>query len=60
MKRAYMMAMKDCGHPKCGIHIVPLDDDQEPICEMIVPRGDALDIIDQMKAILYAKAAQDD
>jgi len=46
--RAHSFQTYECGDPKCGPHFVALDANENPICEMVVPRSAVPPLVDYL------------
>ena len=58
--RSRAVAISFCNDPRCGVHILALDEDDEPICETVMSREMTLELIKLCKADLYEKATERD
>jgi hypothetical protein len=60
LRRARSFEVTECSDPKCGPHIVAMGEDDEPICEIVVPRSRTPDLIKVLQGILYGKVTEED
>ena len=51
--RAARQVSTFCNDPKCGLHIVPYDSDDKPICEIVTSLNQTWMIIGRSKAYIY-------
>jgi hypothetical protein len=56
-ERAYGFNIAFCGDPNCGLHIVPHNKDDKPICEIVMSYNQTLALIQSCQDGLYAKVA---
>lgn len=56
--RAYRFEAAFCRNPKCGLHVIPFDRDDKPLCEIVMSVDDTLTIIERGKEHLYDKATR--
>lgn len=49
-----------CRNPACGPHLVALDPHDEPICEIVVSRVQALQLVKTFQEMLYEKSVNSD
>ena len=48
-----------CNGAGCGPHIIALDENNEPICDIMIPLKGALPFVDELHQILHAAAERD-
>lgn len=58
VKHAYSFTLGTCDNPECGPHFTAEDRNGNPICEIIIPKSDTLELIQQLQAILYSKVTE--
>lgn len=58
VSRANGITIMSCDDPQCGPHIVALDANGEPICEIVVSQATARKMIEWLQTDLYAKAVR--
>jgi hypothetical protein len=56
--RAYGFKMAFCSDPECGLHIIPLRQDDTPICEIVMSTAQTLELIKFSQKYLYNKATR--
>ncbi|MCK1671048.1 hypothetical protein [Bradyrhizobium sp. 150] len=52
---AYTFQIYECGDPNCGPHFVAVDQDDEPICEIVIPLASTPSVIQALQEILLNK-----
>jgi hypothetical protein len=57
-KLAHGFQIAFCDDPGCGLHIVALNPDDSPICEIVMSPKQTLRVIEVCKGYLYEKAAK--
>lgn len=50
--------MFECADPKCGPHIVCLDQEGDPICEMVLSPRMTLALIEKLQTVVHGKPIQ--
>jgi len=56
--RAHSLTLSECGDPNCGVHIIANDEQERPICEIIISQEAMREHITIYQAILYKKATE--
>jgi hypothetical protein len=49
-----------CSEPNCGPHIIGIDANEKPMCEIVISRHAAVEFIMAMQDGLYGKAVERD
>lgn len=48
----------ECPDPKCGPHIVLMNDDGKPMCQVAIPVKHLLSVIEVLRGVLYSKVVE--
>ncbi len=57
-RRAHMIDICVCQDPQCGVHIIALDEDGEPIVEISQGIEATRSLMEALRGILYQKAVE--
>lgn len=60
IEQAGSFKLYSCGDRRCGVHLIPLTDEGEPICDVVLNVEIIEDVVEKLKDVLYAKAAMRD
>jgi len=58
MKRAHHFETAFCEDPRCGLHITGCDENNQPICEIVMSAQTTVEMIEMCKRVLYDKATE--
>jgi len=59
--RGTSMGLYVCGNPRCGSHLVINDEQDKPLCEVVLSQEATKGLIKNLSGVLYGKAVgQDD
>lgn len=56
--QAFSFDIYSCNDPLCGPHIIPVDADGEPICEMVIPLDSIPSLVKELMEFWHKKKAQ--